>query len=108
MGLSTLTGNDPVKALRGSPCIAVDVKLRVTIAEHRSNAPPLDHVLRNFQIEFTAVGGAEEHQADISLGRCGNGSESRGGSRRPFGVGFRTEGQHLLINPIERTQTGEL
>ena len=61
MGFSTRAGDHPVKALRGSPRIGVDVKLRVAIAVRRSNAPPLDHVLRNLQIEFTAVGRANEH-----------------------------------------------
>ena len=91
MGLSTLTGNDPVKAPRGSPCIGVDVKLRVAIAEHRSNAPPLDHVLRNFQIEFTAVGRANEHQAGISLADAGiavkRGAEIHAG---PFAMDFNS------------------
>jgi len=107
-GASTLTRNDPVKPPCGSSRIGVDLELRFAIAEHRSDASPLDHVFRDFQIHCTAVGGAEEHQADISPGRCGNGSESRGRSRWPFGVGFRTEGQHLQINPIKRTQTREL
>jgi hypothetical protein len=102
---STLAGNHPVKPLRGSSRIGVDLKLRFAIAEHRSDTSPLDHVFRDFQIHGTAGGGTEEHQAGISLGRRGNCSESRGVSRRPFGIGFRTESQHLQINPIEGTPT---